>query len=62
MEEQEIPAGYGKVYQFTPVNRNDTVMSTGHPKYLPVNTCRDDGANCEPIVKEHRQNKEICLL
>ena len=53
MEEQEIPAGSGKVYWFIPAERFDTVRSTGHPKYLPAETCGDDGANCEFIVEQN---------
>ena len=51
MEEQEIPAGSGKVYWFIPAERNDTVKKTDCPKYLPVKTCGDDGVNSELIVK-----------
>ena len=53
MEEQEIPVGSGRVYQFIPAKRNDTVRNTGRPKYLPVKICEDDGANCELIVKHN---------
>ena len=31
MEEQELPAGSGKVYQFIPAESNDTVKDTGRP-------------------------------
>ena len=67
MKEQEIPARSGKVYQFIPAERNDTIRDTGCPKYLPVQTCGDDGVNCELIVNtqysdEHRQKKKRCLL
>ena len=51
MEEQEAPARSGKVYQFVPAKRNDTVKSTGRPKYLPIKTCENDGIECELIVK-----------
>ena len=40
MVEQEIPAGSGKTYQFITANRNDLSAKTGHPKYLPVDTCK----------------------
>ena len=52
MEEQEIPARSGKVYQFIPAERNDTIRNTGCPKYLPVKICGDDGVNCELIMKQ----------
>ena len=53
MEEQEIPAVSGRVYQFIPAKRNDTVRNTGRPKYLPIKTCGDNGVNCELIVKHN---------
>ena len=53
MEEQEIPAESGRVYQFIPAERNDTVINKVHPKYLPVKIFRDDGTNCELIVKHN---------
>ena len=28
-------------------------MSTGCPKYLLTHTCKNDGANCEPIMKHN---------
>ena len=51
MEEQEALAGSGKVYWFIPAKRNDTVRSTGCPKYLPIKTCENDRVNCELIMK-----------
>ena len=51
MEEQEISARSGKIYRFIPVNRKDLATKTGHPKYLPVDTCKNYGINCEPIMK-----------
>ena len=53
MEEQEIPAGSGRVYQSIPAERDDTVRNTGLPKYLPIEACGDDGVNCELIVKNN---------
>ena len=51
MEEQEAPPGSGKVYQFIPAKRNDTVKSTGRPKYLPIKTYENSGVDCGIIVK-----------
>ena len=50
MEEQEILLGSGKVYQFIPAERNDTVRNTGRPKYLPVKICGD---NCDIVTKQN---------
>ena len=41
------------MYRFIPVERKDTVRDTGHPKYLPVKPCGDDGVKCELIVKNN---------
>ena len=57
MEEQEIPARSGQIYRFTPANRDDLMMRTGHPKYLPVDTCKKYGINCGPI-KEYGNVKD----
>ena len=50
MKEQEIPARSGKVYRFIPAERNDTVKNTCHAKYLPVEICGDNEANCDIII------------
>ena len=51
--------GLGNRYRYIPGRKDDRAARRGPPKYLPVDTCKAYGMNCEPRMKyiEARRQK-----